>query len=355
MSNNLKLTVSEIIEETPDTKSIYFDAGEKIADFFPGQFLTFILKVNGENVRRSYSICTPPHMLPRIGVSVKRVVGGLVSNHLLDNLKVGDELDLIEPYGNFNINHKRDDLPDLVLFGGGSGITPLMSIILSSLKNQNNRIFLFYGNRNERSIIFRERLEELRSQFPDRLFVEHLLSRPDALGTRSQRLTSSMVKELLTHHNLLMNSEANYYVCGPQGYMETVLEELPLLGIEKERIHKESFFSGTDPKADLEDLNRPEPSEMPDEQMVKVIYDGETWDVTVPKGEYILDCALDLGIDLPYACQSGICGMCRATKVQGELLIHDQEAISEEEIEEGACLTCCAEPMTSDVVINYDL
>lgn len=355
----IKLPVAEIKQETSDSISIYFNVSNgEIQDFYPGQFLTLVLDVNGQNIRRSYSICTAPSELPRIGVCVKRVENGLASNHLADNLKVGDELTLIEPYGNFNLNHKLEKLPTIVLFGAGSGITPLMSILKSALEiDGNNTVHLFYGNSNEDSIIFKDELDTIKTKHPNRFHLNHILSRPsgnwDGVKTR---LTKDFSKQLLDFTGLLNDETANYYVCGPNGMMENVLECLNDLNIEATRIHKESFYTELPSEAEkTEELQEALGEEnIPDERKVIVRFEGEDHEIIVPKGEYILDCALDEGLDLPFACQSGICGMCRAKKVQGKMLIHEQEALSESEIEAGDCLTCCAEPLSDDLIIDYD-
>ena len=351
------LEVDEIVRETSDSAALYFNAHNEIKDFYPGQFLTFVLKLNGKEIRRSYSICTSPSSLPRIGVCVKRVKKGLGSNYILDKIKEGDKVKLLEPYGSFNLNHRLDQFPPLVLFGAGSGITPLMSILKSALEKATSKVYLFYGNSKEEGIIFKEELHRLKKLYGERLDGFHILSRPgDNWIGRTGRLSQELCAELLDEFNLLQDKSVNFYVCGPKGMMDSVLECLDTSGIEQGRVHRESFFSGTSEYDIVEGSVKRDTSldEAPDERTVKLIYDGEEHEVVVPKGEYILDCALDAGIDLPYACQSGICGMCRAEKVKGEMLIHDQEALSESEIADGACITCCAEPLSDDLVIDYD-
>ncbi|MFN3528459.1 MAG: FAD-binding oxidoreductase [Bacteroidia bacterium] len=352
----IKLAVQSIIRETPDAIAIYFrDDKTEISHFWPGQFLTLVLQVDGKSVRRSYSICTAPSALPMIGICVKRVEGGLVSNHLLDNLKEGDVLEVLEPYGSFTMNYKMPQLPTLVLIGAGSGITPLMSILKSALDRQNPaKVHLFYGNRNENSIIFKEQLQKLEAKYAGNLEVTHLLSRAGEgyTGIRS-RIEGKIMQALCNEKGLFADETANFYVCGPDGMMHDVLNLLESQQIPKERIHKESFFLAHKAEPDA-NLSPEIAEEISHSHKVRLKLDGTVHELEVEPGKYILETALEAGLDLPYACTMGVCGMCRAVKVEGEMLIEEQEAISESEIEEGACLTCVGKPLSQNLFIDYD-
>lgn len=354
----IKLTVKNIVHETKDAIAIYFkDELNEIPHFWPGQFLTLVLNINGQAVRRSYSICTPPTALPQIGVCVKRVEGGLVSNHLLDELKEGDTLEVLEPYGNFTLNYKMASVPTLVLIGAGSGITPLMSIIKSVLSTDSRgKIHLYYGNRNEESIIFKEELDALVVQSNGNLTVTHLLSQAsEGFSGIKSRLEGKLLQTLCNASAIFEDQTANFYICGPDGMMHAVLDMLEAQGIPKDRVHKESFFLAHKP---TETAEAPSTEVNPNDdgsRMVKLKLDGSVHEIKVPKGNYILETALAHGLDLPYACTMGVCGMCRATKIQGEMMIEEQEAISDAEIEEGACLTCVGMPISHDLIIDYDM
>lgn len=353
-SHFLQLQVETIIKETPDSIAIYFrDTENQIPSFWPGQFLTLVLEIDGKSVRRSYSICTSPSSLPVIGIAVKRVSGGLVSNYLLDNLHEGDKISVLEPYGNFTLNHKRKDLPTLALIGAGSGITPLMSILKCALENDGtNTVHLFYGNRNENSIIFKDQLLRLQEKHGSRLRITHLLSQPsDSWTGISSRIRSELMMQLCHNDGLLQDNSTNYYICGPEGMMHEVHHMLQSNGIDPDRIHKESFYLAHKSASDTAPSTNEEGSSS---KKVILKLDGKQHEVEVSNGRYILESALEAGLDLPYACTMGVCGMCRAYKVQGEMIIEEQEAISDSEIRDGACLTCVGKPISDNLVIDYD-
>lgn len=350
----ISLKVETIVKETTDAIAIYFrDENAQIPSFWPGQFLTLVLDIDGKSVRRSYSICTSPTALPLIGVCVKRVKDGLVSNYLLDNLKEGDVIQVIEPYGNFTLNHQRSELPTLALIGAGSGITPLMSILKATLeKPGQNRVHLYYGNRNQQQIIFKEQLDRLQEKHGDRLRITHLLSQPES-GWQgiSSRIQASLMMQCCDEAGLFADKSTNYYVCGPEAMMHEVYHMLESNGVEKERLHKESFYH-----AKTTETVQPIATDETDDgsRKVQIKLSGKMHEITVEPGRYILETALESGLDLPYACTMGVCGMCRAYKVQGEMIIEEQEAISESEIKDGACLTCLGRPVSHDVIIDYD-
>lgn len=356
MNPHLKLPVTRIKRETSDSITIYFDASGKIDSFFPGQFLTLILPFDGRGgVRRSYSICTTPDQLPEIGVCVKRVDNGLVSNLLNDNAKEGQQYEIIEPYGQFSLNHKITLMPTLVLIGAGSGITPLMSILKTALRHPSQpKVVLLYGNRDEDNIIFRDELAALQQSSADRFRLIHTLTKPinPSFSQQTGRIDSSKVTALLELPEVQQDANVNFYVCGPEGMMHTAVETLEKSGIPRARLHKESFY--TAPKTEItpstEATSKGEEGAIP----VTILFEGQQHEVLVEQGQGILEAALDHGLDLPYACQMGICGMCRAVKVTGKMVIGDQESLSEDEIAEGACLTCVGHPVGHGLVISYE-
>lgn len=353
MNPHLRLQVTRVKRETQDAISLYFDASGQIESFFPGQFLTLVLPFDGRGgVRRSYSICTTPSQLPEIGVCVKRVDNGLVSNLLNDNAKEGQQYEIIEPYGQFSLNHKMTVLPTLVLIGAGSGITPLMSILKTALSHPSApKIVLLYGNRDEQNIIFGDEINALHQQHADRFRLLHTLSRPVNSGFPSQtgRIDAQKVMQLLQLEEVNLDQNTNFYVCGPEGMMHMAVDTLEKAGIPKSRLHKESFYHA--PKVEVATN---ESSELEAQIPVTIFFEGEKHEVLVEQGQGILEAALDYGLDLPYACQMGICGMCRAVKVSGQMVIGDQESLSEDEIADGACLTCVGHPLGQGLVISYE-
>lgn len=354
MNPHLKLAVTRVQQETSDAVSIYFNAAGQIDSFYPGQFLTLVLPFDGRGgVRRSYSICTTPDQLPEIGVCVKRVDNGLVSNLLNDNAKEGQQYEIIEPYGQFSLNHKITVLPTLVLIGAGSGITPLMSILKTALFHLSQpKIVLLYGNRDEENIIFKDELIRLQEAHSDRFQLIHTLTQPKLTGFSqfTGRIDADKVASILAIPEVRQDANTNFYVCGPEGMMHTAVETLEKLGIPKNRLHKESFYHA--PKVDTSTASD---SSLTEQSIpVTILFEGQQHEVMVEQGQGILEAALDHGLDLPYACQMGICGMCRAVKVSGKMVIGDQESLSEDEIAEGACLTCVGHPVGTGLVISYE-
>ena len=346
------LQVKEVAQETSDTITIYFwhPLSEQIK-YKAGQFITIIVPAGegGKKIRRSYSMSTSPHSDTAIGVTVKRVAGGLVSNYLNDNVKVGDFLEILEPLGNFFVETDADTTRHAVLFAAGSGITPMMSIAKSVLKmEQNSRITIIYGNRSEESIIFKHKLEALETQYGKRLSVHHILSRPSDLwvgqkGRISQGLAIRLMKEVDTDF-----AKDNFYLCGPTGMMDDVMAGLGIYNVAKERIHKENFH------AVMVEGEPEETDESLQTQTIKVKYNGNEYDFEVKPHQTILEAALDLDIDLPYSCQAGMCTACMGTCTEGKVKMDEEDGLTEKEIKRGVMLTCVAHPLTKGVVIEID-
>ncbi|CAH0996524.1 3-ketosteroid-9-alpha-monooxygenase, ferredoxin reductase component [Emticicia aquatica] len=346
------LQVKEVVQETSDSVTIYFwhPLSEQIK-YKAGQFITVIVPAGeaGKKVRRSYSMSTSPHSDTSIGITVKRVTGGLVSNYLNDNVKVGDFLEVLEPMGNFHVEPNADKTRHVVLFAAGSGVTPMMSIAKSILKmEQNSRVTLIYGNRREDSIIFKHKLEELETQYGRRLSVHHLLSNPSDLwvghkGRISQGIAIRLMKESDTDF-----AKDEFYLCGPIGMMEDVMNGLGIYNVSKDRIHKENFHTA---------MVEGEPEEIDESlqtQTVKVKYNGNEYDFEVKPHQTILEAALDLDIDLPYSCQAGMCTACMGTCTEGKIKMDEEDGLTEKEIKRGLMLTCVAHPLSKGVVIEID-
>ena len=351
----MKLKVVDITRETSDAITIHFEhPDKKNIPFKPGQFLTLMPVVNGKQERRSYSLCSAPYESPRLSVTVKRVPGGLVSNFLVDNLKVGELMEVMEPIGNFNILCHCDNCRTVVLFGAGSGITPLMSIAKSVLKEeQNSRVLLVYGNRNEDSVIFGKELEQMEQQFGNRFVVEHVYSQPKNGNVAHRgRMNRSMLLKIMQHQGLTASSEAEYYMCGPEGMMEEVREALNLLKVPAQRIHRESFVSNKSQASDQHGTVSDGDDGEITTQTVKVIYEGSEYEFEVEPDQTILEAALEQDIDLPYSCQAGLCTACRGKCLSGKVHLDEREGLSDAELNEGYVLNCVGHPLTSGVVIE---
>lgn len=347
------LKVSEVIRETKDAITIVFDDHETGRfSYKPGQFLTLIVDINGEKIHRSYSLCSSPAMDEKLAVTVKRVPNGKASNFLNDQLRAGDTIEVMEPMGVFTPNLQSDRNRHIVLIGGGSGITPLMSILRTALKEEpNSRISLVFANRNDNSIIFKERIKTLDSENTN-LDITHILDEaPENWTGLSGLLDAAKVKEILEGLGVGEEESPEYFLCGPTAMMDVVLESLEGLGVPKQRIHKESFVSKSQNPVNNA-TKEEQKAEGRDTYTVTVLVDGEEHSFEVKPEETILEAGLDQDIDMPFSCQSGLCTACRGKCVSGKVELDESEGLSEAELEEGYVLTCVGHPTTPDVKIE---
>ena len=345
----IHLTVSDVTKETKDAVRVEFEPPEGGMEYKPGQFLTLILPINGEKVRRAYSLSTSPYLDEKPAVVVKRVDDGLVSNYINDNVKQGDVIELMPPMGTFTPEINPAQARDLVLIGGGSGITPLMGILKSALKQEDNSsVSLLYANRDIDSIIYKEKLEGLKAQYGDRFnYIQSLDEAPSAWEGNAGLLDRERLKELISGISDWNKDTTLYYVCGPQGLMDLAFEAFEALGIDSHNTVKESFFAAQSTS------DTPEVAAVSGEgSEVKIKYDGQEYDFKVPQGKSILEAALSQDIDLPYSCQSGLCTACMGKCLSGEVDLTDAEALSEEERADGYVLTCVGKPLTDKVEIE---
>ena len=342
------LKIREIVKETADTVTLYFEQPEPFLEYKAGQYITVILDINGKEERRSYSLCTSPYVDAYPGITVKRVKGGLVSNYLNDNMRPGKTIDIMKPMGNFTTTYHSKNQRHFVMVAGGSGITPIMGITKSVLVNEpQTKVTLLYCSRSEQDIIFKNQLESLVSKYEGRLTVIHNLSQPGAdwKGLKG-RLDASKVEGLLKGQ---IGEIAECYLCGPEGLMDSASSALKTLGVKEEAIHRESFFSDlTSKEEELKAAGKLSP-ELTRE--VEVIVDGESYHFEVPAGKTILDAGLDHDVDMPYSCQSGLCTACRGRLLSGQVDMIEDAGLSKTEIEEGYILCCSAKPASSDIKI----
>jgi ring-1,2-phenylacetyl-CoA epoxidase subunit PaaE len=348
------LTVKEIVQETKDTVSIVFEQpAENPVQYKSGQFLTLIGTINGKEVRRAYSLCSSPFVDKDLAVTVKRVDDGLMSNWLPDNLKTGSKLKVMEPMGQFTTEFSKDGKRHLIMFAGGSGITPMMSIIKSILTQEPDSIVsLIYCNRDIDSIIFKEALDEMQTSDEGRLHVIHVLDNaPMNWQGYSGLLNHDMLTRLFERVPDWGIANTTYLMCGPEGMMKNVDSLLAMRHIPKEKIFKESFVQGIIDRDQKKEEVVAAAGESKTRE-VTIRYDGQEYKVLVPPGKAILETALDQGIDLPYSCQSGLCTACRGKAISGKVKLDEEEGLSQSERAEGYVLTCVGHPMTDDVVIE---
>ena len=349
-----ELTVKKIINETKDSISLVFEqpASGKLK-YKSGQFLTLIVTVQGKEVRRSYSLCSSPFVDEDLVVMVKRVDNGLMSNWLPDTLKVGQKVRVLEPMGNFTTDYAKDKKRHLIMFAGGSGITPMMSILKSTITQEPDSICsVIYANRDIDSIIFKKELDEWQTKYEGRVHVIHILDNaPMNWQGYSGLLNKEMLVKLFERIPSWGLEKTTYLMCGPEGMMKNVETLLSELQIPKENVFKESFVSGIIDKDKKEEKKAATVSGNTAHE-VTVRYDGQEYKFVVEPNRTILETALDQGIDLPYSCQSGLCTACRGRALSGQVKLDEEEGLSQSERAEGYVLTCVGHPTTDDVVIE---
>lgn len=353
-SNYLPLKVREVVRETPDTVSIYFEQPEPYLEYKPGQFLTLIMDFDGKEERRSYSLCTSPFVDPFPGIAVKRVEGGLFSNYLNDQVFPGKTINVLPPLGSFTTDFHSGNQRHFILVAGGSGITPIIGIIKSVLVNEQKSIItLIYSSRNEEQIIFKNQLDQLQLANPDRLKIEHVLSQPSEnwKGTRG-RLNKEKFHDLVANAEYEQRYEEIYFLCGPDGIMETAESVLEELGVDKDRIHRESFFSAAADQAKADAKAGITQGLMTRD--VKITLEGDEHVVTVAPDKTILEAGLEAGLDMPYSCQSGLCTACRGRITSGKVKMDEDAGLSPKELEQGYILCCSSRAVSEDIAITIE-
>ena len=349
------LKVREIVPETADANSIRFEIPEELREAFAfkaGQHLTLRMTVNGEEVRRNYSLCTAPADGDWM-VTVKRIGGGLFSNWVGDSLKVGDTVDVMVPHGSFTTEFAGTASRHLVGIAGGSGITPVMSLIRTLLREeQNSRFTLLYGNRDSSSIIFLEALAGLKDKYLGRLEIYHFLDAEEQdIELFNGMLNRERLDEAITA--LIPNAAGvdGWFICGPGPMMDAAEGALLDRNVAKERIHIERFTADR-PAGTF----APEMAELQTKAeglTVAVTLDGRTRKVPFTAGN-ILDSARASGLPAPFACKAGVCATCRAKVTSGKVEMAARYGLTDEEVADGYVLTCQSVPLGDGVAVDYD-
>jgi len=340
-ANCVELRVAKVIDETHDTRSFVFDVPAELREQFeyqPGQFLSFKIPYEGRVLTRSYSLASSPHTDTAHKVTVKRVDEGRISHWMNDNVRPGSTLMVVPPAGLFVLN---DAQRKLFLFGGGSGITPIISIIKSALAITKRTIELVYANRDERSIIFRDELAALVAAHSPRFSVVHSLD--DADGFLDRKAVKRHVGTEL---------HADFYLCGPGPFMATVEEALRELDVPHESIHIERFVSPPDPGLHIEQVNEGVGDDTV-ANTITVVLDGEERDVPYARGEKLLWAAREAGMEPPFSCEEGYCSCCMAKLLSGEIKMDTNDCLTPDLIADGWILTCQARCVSGKVKIEY--
>jgi ring-1,2-phenylacetyl-CoA epoxidase subunit PaaE len=360
-----RLNIREIRRESPDAISLAFAVPDELRDiyrFAAGQFLTLRTEFEGSEIRRSYSICCGADDYEHRGelrVAIKRVDGGAFSSWANEALAVGNAIDVMPPDGRFFTRLEPDNARHYAAFAAGSGITPVLSIIKTTLhRERRSRFTLVYGNRRVESILFSEELEDLKDRYLDRFTLYHVLSREhQEVELFNGRIDAAKVSAFLDTL-LPATSIDEAFVCGPESMIGEVERALLGAGIEKQKIHAERFGPPRAAGA-AATRRRPPVSEAREDTAnsaeVVIVADGMRRRLRVPfNGTAILDAALGAGADLPYACKAGVCCTCRAKVLEGEVRMDRNFTLEEHEMKQGYVLTCQSHPVTKRVVVSYD-
>ena len=349
------LRVAEIVPETAEANSIRFEVPPELRDHFAfraGQHLTLKAEIGGEEVRRNYSLCTAPDEQDWL-VTVKRIAGGVFSNWVGDSLKPGDTLDVMPPHGSFTTDFDPAAARHYVGIAGGSGITPVMSLVRTALKAEpNSRFTLLYGNRDSSSVIFLDALANLKDRYLGRFALYHFLAEEAGdIDLFNGMLDRERVGEAIA--NLVGEPEAvdGWFICGPGPMMDAAEGLLLETGIEKDRIHIERFTADRPSEALAAEM-----AELQSKAAgvtMSVTLDGRTRRVAFTQ-ENILDSAREAGLPAPFACKAGVCATCRAKVLSGKVEMASRYGLTDEEIEAGYILTCQSVPATEDVAVDYD-
>jgi ring-1,2-phenylacetyl-CoA epoxidase subunit PaaE len=353
------LKIKRIVRETKDAASFVFDIPAELKEkyqYLPGQYLTLSTNINGSEVRRAYSFSSSPITDADPAVTIKKVKGGVFSTFMNDDAFEGQVLQVMPPMGNFVVHLDESAKKHYVLFAGGSGVTPIMSIAKSVLdKELNSCISMVYCNQDEASIIFNQTIKDMEMKHWDRFSIIHALDNPpmgwaDRSGRQSAEDFANIAREVYKE-----GYDTQYYICGPSGMMDTVKTALQNLGIENEKIHTEYFTSPTsnEPKEEATTtvVDAGGDSGTP---IVTISLNGKETDIEVEKGTTILDAAKEQDLDPPYACQIGVCTTCRAKLLEGEVEMDEREGLSDDEIKKGYILTCQSHPTTPKVKLIYE-
>jgi ring-1,2-phenylacetyl-CoA epoxidase subunit PaaE len=354
------IPVKEVRKETAECVSIAFDIPDELRKHFnfkQGQSLTMRMMMNGEEVRRTYSLCSSP-LDNEWRVAVKKVDGGLFSTYANEQLKKGDRLEIMEPVGNFYTELNPTDKKNYLAIAAGSGITPVLSIIRTTLETESQSSFtLVYGNRSQRSIIFFEILEGLKNRYMNRFNLVHVLSR--------ERMDSALNSGRINDQKLDMIDRVlplktvdEFFICGPEELIFRTRDYLEGRGVVKKQIHFELFNTsiGSSKKKTVNNTSASAAGPTTFSR-ISVKLDGRNFEFDLPRDQQttLLDAALQEGADLPYACKGGMCCTCKARLVEGQVSMDVHWGLEDEEVKKGFILTCQSHPLTDKVSVDFDI
>jgi ring-1,2-phenylacetyl-CoA epoxidase subunit PaaE len=350
------LIIKDVRRETAECVSVAFDIPDNLKEQYlhkHGQYVTIKANINGEEIRRSYSVCSSP-LENELRIAIKKVDDGIFSKYANESLKKGDVLEAMPPIGKFYTELNKAHKKSYVAFAAGSGITPILSIIKTTLLSEPDSQFtLVFGNRNRQSIIFKEELEGLKNKFIDRFRVIHILSREKMDAAINFGRIDKDKCSLLFDKAIDVDKTDEFFLCGPEEMIFAVKECLEGRGIDRKKIHFELFTTSTNK---VTQASKKAASDNEVKSKITIKLDGSAFDFDLGfDSESILDAALKQGADLPYACKGGVCCTCRAKLVEGEVDMDLNYALEPEELEQGFILTCQSHPRTEKVVVDFDM
>jgi ring-1,2-phenylacetyl-CoA epoxidase subunit PaaE len=356
-----ELTIKRVSPEAAGSVAVTFDIpgdARETFNFQPGQFLTLRTKLNGQDVRRNYSICSPRSHLANSGeleIGIRPVEGGVFSNWAAQTLKAGDKLDVMPPEGRFTVKKQR--AIHRVGFAAGSGITPILSIAASTLEEQpESKFTLVYGNRRMSSVMFNEALQDLKDRYPDRLTLIHVLSRQaQEVDLLQGRIDGDKVRAVIDAL-LPVASMDEVFICGPEAMIEATEKALIEAGVPESRVYTERFTSGPAQAAKIQaDTDAaPQKQAAAKDIALTVVLDGKEHELQIGADEHVLDAALNAGLDLPFSCKAGVCCTCRAKVLCGEVVMDKNYTLEGDEMAQGYVLSCQARATTKQLTVSFD-
>lgn len=353
-----KIRVKQVRRETPDCISVSFDIPEELKNAFfykQGQHLTLRTFINGEEIRRSYSLCSAP-IEDEWRVAIKQSDGGRFSSFANRQLKQGDVLEIMPPMGNFYTEIDPENEKNYVAIVAGSGITPAISIIKTVLAKEPKSTFtLIYGNRTRNSIIFKDELEDLKNKYMQRFNLMHILSRELTDSPINHGRIDAEKCSLIFGNNIASLKADDYFLCGPEAMIFAVKDFLEKSGVNPKQIHFELFVNPGQAET-AKSIEKETAATTGNKSKISAKLDGIVFQYEADyEAESILDAGLKEGIDLPYSCKGGVCCTCKAKLMEGEVKMDVHYGLEDEEIEDGFILTCQSHPLTDKVVVDFDI
>lgn len=355
------LTVKRVTPEAGDSVAITFEIPpEKKAafSFEPGQFLTLRAQLNGQDVRRNYSISSPRsrfNQFNELEIGIRPVEEGLFSNWAVKNLKAGDAIEVMPPDGRFTVKKQR--AIHRVGFASGSGITPILSIAATTLEEQpESKFTLIYGNRRMSTVMFNESLQDLKDRFAGRFTMIHTLSRQaQEVDLQEGRIDAHKVRQVIKAL-LPVASMDEVFICGPEAMIDATEKALVEAGVPENRIYSERFTTSREQAVKVQADTDSAPVRVAAKKDISltIIVDGHEHELRISKDEKLLDAAMNAGLDVPFSCKAGVCCTCRGKVLEGTTTMHKNYTLEKDEVEKGYVLTCQATATSPKVVLTFD-